>query len=227
MMEPMSTDEGSGSGRRTWLTAGLMLPTAIVFVLGGGKLGMLMGVGTAAAIIVYAARSKFDGPLEVAEPAPGTPGGVLVVALDQIDSPAAAEAIGSIAARAGRGGGDGIRLLAPARSRRLDRWTSDLADAQFESQRVLAVSVASLAAAGLEAEGRVGDGDPFQAVEDNLRTFAASEVVIVARPDGRKPAISALERRLDRPVHRIDAGAEATPAGIAAPGSGRPAGDPS
>ena len=36
----------------------------------------------------------------------------------------------------------------------------------------LAVSLASLAAAGLDATGRVGDGDPVQAVEDELRGFA-------------------------------------------------------
>ena len=40
-------------------------------------------------------------------------------------------------------------------------------------------SLATLAAADLDARGEVGDSDPVQAVEDTLRSFPAQEVVFV------------------------------------------------
>jgi hypothetical protein len=48
--------------------------------------------------------------------------------------------------------------------------------------------VASLAAmreGGIEARGEVGDGDPLQAIEDALRTFAPDEMIISTHPEGR------------------------------------------
>ena len=81
-------------------------------------------------------------------------------------------------------------VVAPARSGMLARWTDDLESARFESQRGLAVSLATLAAAGVEAEGRVGDGDPLRAAEDALRTYAATEVVVVAAAGSSRAAAS-------------------------------------
>ena len=40
-------------------------------------------------------------------------------------------------------------------------------------------------AAGMTARGEVGDGDPLQAIEDALRTFAPDEIVISTHPEGR------------------------------------------
>ena len=39
--------------------------------------------------------------------------------------------------------------------------------------------------AGIEARGEIGDGDPLQAIEDALRTFAPDELVISTHPEGR------------------------------------------
>ena len=118
-------------------------------------------------------------------PAPGVPGGLLVLASTAIEDPRDGRPRrrdGRSLARAG--GRRGVLVLSPARSSRLDRWADDLERARFESQRVLTVSVATLAAAGIEAEGRVGDGDPLQAAEDTLRSYAATEVVVVATGRG-------------------------------------------
>ena len=49
------------------------------------------------------------------------------------------------------------------------------------------------AAAGVEARGEVGDGDPLQAMEDALRTFGADEIIISTHPEGRS---NWLERRV-------------------------------
>ena len=40
-------------------------------------------------------------------------------------------------------------------------------------------------AAGIDASGEIGDGDPLQAIEDALRTFAPDELVISTHPEGR------------------------------------------
>jgi hypothetical protein len=72
-------------------------------------------------------------------------------------------------------------VIAPAAGiSRLDWLTNAEDDARSE--------VASLADTTAEAtptedvEGRVGDSDPIKAIEDALRTFAADETLIVARP---------------------------------------------
>ncbi|MDX6634768.1 MAG: hypothetical protein QOF06_971 [Solirubrobacterales bacterium] len=73
-----------------------------------------------------------------------------------------------------------VMVLAPARIGFLDRWASDVEAARRDAQRRLVLSVAALAAAGVEAEARVGDEDLVQAVEDQLGSFPASEVILVS-----------------------------------------------
>ena len=43
----------------------------------------------------------------------------------------------------------------------------------------------AMRAAGLEAEGEIGDGDPIQAIEDAIRTFRPDELIISTHPAGR------------------------------------------
>ena len=173
------------------------------FVLGGAQVGMAMGAATAAVIVVVAARSKFDHPFEIATSTPEEPGGLLVVALAPIEDPGTAGIVATIAEPLLEDKNGGVMLLAPARGRLLDRWTDDLERAQFESQRLLTVSVATLAAAGVPAEGRVGDGDPVQAVEDALRSYPATAVVVVSEPGRDEAALAALEHRLPLPLRRV------------------------
>lgn len=194
---------GSPGRRRTWLAALLVVPLAAAFLLGLGQVGLALGAATAAIIVVLAVRARAEEPIEVAERSAKTPGGVLVLALTAIED---AETVGLVAAMADPSreqAAGGVLVLSPARGTRLDRWADDLERARFESQRVLAVSVASLAAAGVEAEGRVGDGDPLQAAEDTLRSYPATEVVIVAAAGDSEAPIAALQRRLALPSRRI------------------------
>ena len=67
----------------------------------------------------------------------------------------------------------------PVPSHRLDRWLSAEDEARHEAEARLARSAGTLVAAGLPVSGSVGDADPAQAVEDELRDFAADEVVLV------------------------------------------------
>lgn len=197
---------GPARRSRVWLVGLLLLPIGAAFLFTGAQVSLAIGAATAAAIVVVAARAGPEGPIEVAAPESGASGGLLVVALSTIEDPRTAGVIAAMADPAREAGAGGMLLLAPARGKLLDRWADDLERARFESQRVLAVSVATLAAAGVAAEGRVGDGDPRQAVEDALRTYAATEVIVVAGSGVATDAIAKLERRLTIPLRRVEPG---------------------
>lgn len=182
----------------------MVIPMFAGFVLFGTAAGGALGGLTLVTIVVVAARAETGARIEVAEAGPGVPEGLLVVVTAAIEEPVTAGVVAAIADPSRpESGAEGLLLIAPARGRLLDRWTDDLEAARFESQRVLAVSLATLAAAGIDAEGRVGDGDTVQATEDALHSYAATEVLIVAREGGSERQIKELERRLDRPVRRV------------------------
>mgnify|MGYP005818338497 CR=1 FL=1 len=118
-------------------------------------------------------------------------------------------AIDAIAAEVekGEGGPAEVLVLPPAQLRFLDRWASDLEGAREEAQGRLVITVASLAKAGIEAEARVGDENLVQAVEDQLQSFPATEVVLVTGGPGEDPAgevaAAELEARLRVELRRI------------------------
>ena len=87
-----------------------------------------------------------------------------------------------------------VRVLAPARIGFLDRWASDVEGARQEAQRNLVATVAALAKAGIDAEARVGDEDFVQAVEDQLQSYAADEVVLVSVDDAGSDAAEPADR---------------------------------
>jgi hypothetical protein len=129
-----------------------------------------------------------------------------VVASEPLDDPALVREIATIASEGEVAAGvepAELRVIAPARSSLLDRWASDLEPARAQAQRTVAVSLGSLAAAGLDAAGSVGDGDPVQAVEDELRGFPAREVVLVDGPGVGSGEVAEVRRRLDRPVREL------------------------
>ncbi len=191
-------------GLRPFVPALAIVPMFVGFALFGVQIGTAIAGLTLAAIIVFAVTDRADGTFEIAASGPGVPGGVLVVVLAPIEDPPAAGVVAAIGDPIRPEAGDaGLLVLSPARSKLIDRWTDDLEPARFESQRVLTVSLATLAAAGIRADGRVGDGDVVQATEDVLRTYAATEVVVVSRPGEFGRQIAELERRLDRKLRRV------------------------
>jgi hypothetical protein len=78
-----------------------------------------------------------------------------------------------------------VLVVAPAPSSRLRRWTSDVDPARRAVEARLARSLERLSAAGISARGRVGDGDPLQAIADALSTFPADEIIIATHPPDR------------------------------------------
>jgi hypothetical protein len=184
------------------LAVALSVPVIAAFGLAGPGAGLAMGALAAGAIVVFAARAQFDHDIEVA-PADGR-WHVLVVAMEAIEEPAMAEAI---ADAVGADGDDSAEVLvmAPALNTPLSHWLSDLRRARLRAQQRLAVSLAVLAAAGVDARGQVGDTDPVQATEDVLRGFPASEVLYVTGGRAGARAAAEVRRRLDRPVRDVEA----------------------
>jgi hypothetical protein len=196
--------------RAPLIVAALVVPVIAAFALGGPPVGLAAGALAVAALLVVAARTRFDEPIEVASP-PGDRYRVLLVALEDLDDPNAAHSLATAAREGARSTGldrapPEVLVLAPALNARVAHWLSDLDEARYNAQRRLAVSLASLSAAGVDARGQVGDSDPLQATEDVLRTFAAHEVTLVG--DGGSPGdgrelLEEVRRRLDRPVRAI------------------------
>jgi hypothetical protein len=78
-----------------------------------------------------------------------------------------------------------VLVVSPALNSPLRTWTSDEDGARATAQERLDSSLAQLRGAGINARGKVGDGDPLQAIEDALRTFGADEVIVSTHPEGR------------------------------------------
>jgi hypothetical protein len=149
------------------------------FYLGGPGLGLAVGALAAAAIVVMAVRHP---PLHPIVPAPLTDfrRHVLVVVSAPLEDSAAIDRIAR-AARIGDGEEEEaeVLVLSPARIGFLDRWSSDFRRASQRAQRRLVVSLASLAKADVAATARVGDENLIQAIDDTLRSFPATEVILV------------------------------------------------
>jgi hypothetical protein len=162
----------------------------------GAGLGMAVGALAATSVVVFAARSKPQPKLEVAS-ADEAGHRVLVLAVAEA-TPAAAQRIADIT-----GSPSDVRLVVPVPSHRLDRWLSAEDEARHEAEARLARSAGVLVAAGLPVSGSVGDADPAQALEDELRGYAADEVVLLSAGD--KDPLVKIEPRLGLPLRRVSA----------------------
>jgi hypothetical protein len=198
----LTTDDDEGVMRfRAWaipvliavICASIVASMALAGLVGAG-LGMAVGAVAATGLVVFASRSKPDRKLEVA--AAGDDGHrVLVVATAE----ATAESAQRIAELAGKT--IDVRLVVPVPSHRLDRWMSAEDDARRDAEGLLARSAGALVAAGLPVSGSVGDHDPAQALEDELRDFPADEVVLLIA-NGKDP-LAKIETRLSLPLRRV------------------------
>jgi len=188
------------------IVAGIALPIIGGFYVGGPGLGMAVGALAAATIIVIAVRKP---PLQAIVPlrAGDLRAHVLVVLGCPLDDLPAAASLATHLMRteAGEHGSPEVLLLAPCRQRFLNRWTSDVGPGRHRAQRNLVHAVATLATAGIEASARVGDESPIQAVEDALRSFPATEVVLAGDGSGAETqtAVQGLIDRLQVPLRQL------------------------
>jgi hypothetical protein len=167
----------------------IVVPVAAGFFAGGPGAGVGVAALVAVAIVVVAVRERPGGAIGEA-PAGADRNRLLVVVSSAVEDPLAIREIAAAAQRTvdGSGAGPDVLVLAPAQIGFLDRWASDLEGARREAQQRLVITVASLAKAGVAAEARVGDEDLVQAVEDQLQSYAATEVILATGDAGEDPA---------------------------------------
>jgi hypothetical protein len=173
------------------IAAAIVVPIVAGFAIAGPGLGVGIAALVAFAITLIAVRQRPLGPL--GSPAEDGRRHVLLVTTCPIEEPVA---VGRIAAAAALGSGDedaDVLVLSPARIGFLDRWASDVEGARQVAQQNLVATVAALAKAGIAAEARVGDEDVVQAVEDQLQSFPANEVVLISGDGEEKDEDAAVE----------------------------------
>jgi hypothetical protein len=78
-----------------------------------------------------------------------------------------------------------VLVVCPALNSPIRHWVSDEDEARAAAQERLDRSLETLRAAGVDAAGEIGDGDPLQAIADAVRTFAPDELIISTHPEGR------------------------------------------
>ena len=174
------------------VVAAIAAPIIFGFYVGGPGVGLAIGALAVVTIVVVAVRQRPRGAIEPVEREPGRR--VLIVLGAPLEDP---DVIEQVAAAVTGGGPSQVLVLSPVRIAFLDRWASDVEEARRDAQRRSVLAVATLAAAGIEAEARVGDEDLVQAVEDQLGSFPASEVILVsaAPADDESAAAAADELR--------------------------------
>jgi hypothetical protein len=198
----LTTRDPQGGLRLRALTAPLLIAVIAAAVAAGmalsgsvgAGLGLAVGALAVTGLVVFAVRARPRERVEVA----GDAGGgrrVLVLATDEVTAEAA-ERIERLASDA-----DDVRLLIPLPSHRLERWLSAEDDARAEGERRLAHSAGALVAAGLPVSGSLGDHDPAQALEDELRDFPADEVLLLT--GGDDDPLAELRDRLELPLTRV------------------------
>jgi hypothetical protein len=182
------------------IVAAIVVPIAFAFYLGGPGIGVAVGAFVAVGIVYVAVRLRPQGGIGPSLSSADHQR-VLVVLADRLEEPEAVEQVSSLIGNAGNG--SKVMVLAPARIGFLDRWASDVEAARRDAQQRLVVSVAALAAAGVQAEARVGDEDLVQAVEDQLGSFPAADVILVSASTSNAPAARELRARLRTGFHLV------------------------
>jgi GABA permease len=169
--------------RLVWLTIGYF-----ILIVAGAAINVWLGVivfviETAVVLwLVFGRRSDAPPPPQVeSAQTPEDERRILVVANETVGGHELLECI----ERKSEGVAEKVLVVCPALNSPLRHWVSDEDDARASAQERLDASVASMRAMGIEATGEIGDGDPLQAIEDAVRTFAPDEVVVSTHPEGR------------------------------------------
>jgi hypothetical protein len=128
-------------------------------------------------------RGRAETAVQQHAPPPHPPGElrVLVVANETVGGRAL---LAELRRRIGTRRAD-VLVVCPALNTPLRHWASDEDGARAAAQERLEASLAAMHDAGIEARGEIGDGDPLQAIEDAMRTFAPDELVVSTHPEGR------------------------------------------
>ena len=193
------------------IVAAIAVSIVAGFYIGGPGLGMAVGALAASSIIVMAVRNPPCYPI-VPAVLLDLRRHLLIVISEALEDTRAIDQIARAADGPDVDQAAEVVVLASAHQSFLNRWTSDFGPAHQRAERCLVVSLASLAKAGISARARMGDEDLVQAVEDELRTFPATEVFLVTGdPEGDtigNAAAAQLESRLQVEFHHLVIGSQ-------------------
>jgi hypothetical protein len=188
------------------LILAIAVPIVVGTVLAGPGLGLALAAFAGVGIVYWAVQMRPRGGIGET-PDAALRRRLLVVVSRPVEDEATTSAIAAEAGIDGSRDLAEVMVLAPLRIGFLDRWASDLEPAREEAQKILVISVASLARVGVVAEARVGDEDIVQAVEDQVNSFQATEVILVTAEDTADPdaaqAAAELARRLRTGFRRL------------------------
>ena len=169
-------------------------------------LGVVVFAVLTAVVVGWWVRSRRDEPPLRTEAAtvPEDVRRILVVANETVGGD---ELFAAITERAA-GVDEEVLVVCPALNSPLRHWVSDEDGARAAAQRRLDATLGRLEAAGVDARGVVGDGDPLQAIDDALRTFGADEIVISTHPIGRsnwleRGVVSGAKERFEVPIRHV------------------------
>ena len=180
MRNPFRTEEEAF--RFVWLT---ILYAALI--VAGSFIDVWVGLGVfvvETALIIWWIFMRGRGERPIQQAPPPHPEGerrILVVANETVGGAPLLEQI----RKRSEGVHENVLVVVPALNSPLRTWTSDEDGAREAAQQRLEVSLASMRASGIDAHGEVGDGDPLQAIEDAVRTFAPDELIISTHPPER------------------------------------------
>ena len=202
------------AGRKLAIVAATSILVVAAFYVGGPGLGMAMAALAAALLVVMAVRLAPESPI-VPPTARDGRSHLLLIAGAPLENGAAIERVAA-AAGSGEAAPGEILVLAPHRPRFGERWTSDVDRGRERAEDRLVLTLASLAKAGVAADARVGDENVVQAVDDQLRSYPATQVVLIddgdCEPQG-SAAARQLESRLRVPFLRLTGTTTAPPRG--------------
>jgi GABA permease len=203
MRNPFRTEEDAF--RFVWLTI-IYFALIVIASVNNTWLGLGVFIGETAIVIWWlVTRGMRDEPEQQAMPGhEDDDHRILVVANETVGGE---ELLAELKRRA-----ENVRaqvfVVSPALNSKLRHWVSDEDKARVDAQNRLDESLASMRAAGIEARGQIGDGDPLQAIEDGIRIFAPDELVISTHPEGRsnwleRGVVDATRTRFACPVTHV------------------------
>ncbi len=199
--------------RTVWFSLGGLLLIALASWI-NRWLGLAVFVAEAAALVWWVFfRGEPEQPEMVA--GPGHPEGerrILVVANETVGG---RELLDTVTRRSEEVD-EKVLVVCPALNSPLRHWVSDEDEARAAAQARLNRSLAALRAAGVDAAGEIGDGDPLQAIADAVRTFAPDELIISTHPEGRshwleRGVVDRARERFTVPVTHVVVDLEAEP----------------
>ena len=187
------------------LTIGYFAAIVVATLVLGKWVGLAVFLALSAVAIWWLLRTRQQPPHQVASHA--TPEGerrILVIANETVGGSTLRDEIRTRSENVA----EHVLVVTPALNSPLRHWVSDEDGARAAAQQRLEASLAQLRAAGIRADGEVGDAEPLQAIEDALRTFGADEIIISTHPEGRshwleRGVVSGARERFAVPITHV------------------------